>query len=52
MDKICTGTEYDRDHCGEEKRGCIGCDHYKTKGGNCDGKKASECPNNKSDKTN
>lgn len=51
MDKICTGTEYDRDHCGEEKRGCIGCDHYKRKE-DCNEQKIGKCSKNKINKTN
>lgn len=52
MDRVCTGTGYDIDHCRVEKMGCFGCAHYKERGGNCDGKKAGECPNNKINKTN
>lgn len=41
MDKNCTGTGYDIDYCREEKRGCVGCDHYKEKPKKCD-----NCENN------
>lgn len=54
MEKVCTGTGYDIDYCREEKMGCVGCDHYRNKDRkeNYCGKKISECPKNKSDKTN
>lgn len=48
MCRICTGTEYDRDHCEVEKRGCSGCVYYK-KGGKKDEQKTSKYPKNKSD---
>lgn len=47
MCRICTGTEYDRDYCEVEKRGCYGCDHYK-KGGKKDEQKTSKYSKNKS----
>lgn len=31
--EICTGTEYDREYCQVEKRGCSGCRHYKQRKG-------------------
>lgn len=45
MCRICTGTEYDRDRCEVEKRGCSGCDHYKKEGGIEDEQKISEYTN-------
>lgn len=29
--RICTGIEYDRDHCRVEKMGCVGCCYYNEK---------------------
>lgn len=29
--RICTGIEYDRDHCRVEKMGCVGCYYYNEK---------------------
>lgn len=53
MCKICTGTEYDREHCEVEKRGCSGCGHYKKrKGEKRDEQKISKYSKNKKYQTN
>ena len=48
MSKICTGGEYDRNHCEVEKMGCEGCDYYKEEGGKNDEQKISKCTENQS----
>ena len=55
--KTCTGTDYDRAYCREEKMGCEGCDHYKRqreqeKEDDNNEQKISKRTENKSDKTN
>lgn len=49
----CTGTDYDRLHCGVEKMGCEGCYYYKPiRKEKENEQKISKCSKNKSDKTN
>ena len=48
----CTGTDYDRLHCGVEKMGCEGC-YYKPITKEKENEQSiSKCSKNKSNKTN